>query len=488
MNAKQLRLLLSKSSSRILLIVSVLAAIIWSSLLIISAWLISDLIISIIKAKPIENLFVKLVIVWIFRSIFLALFENWTLRKAVRIKHKYRFETTSNKVSFRAISPAVMANLLTKGLNSLDIYMGRFIPQIIFASITPIMLIILLFFTDKLSAFIAILTLPLIPFFGALIGRYTADAVNRKWRTLSSLSGYFEDSLRGFATLKIFGRNTDQAKRIKEIGDKYTSETMKVLRISFLSSFALELVATISVALIAVSIGLRLVNGHIQFKSALLILILAPEIYFPLRNAAALFHASADGAETLDQIQKLPVKNSAEKIASDLLKSELITLGVGQRVFLVGDTGVGKTTHALKLLERYRDIAWIPQNPKLASGSIRDQFKLINPDIDDAQIIHLLDRVGLTVIQLPNGLDSNLEAGNELISNASGGQIRKIAIARALAKNAKFIIADEPTADLDPVSAATVMNLLRNQSAGLLVITHDLEVIRDSDIVVKMAK
>ena len=159
---------------------------------------------------------------------------------------------------------------------------------------------------DLLSAIVAALTLPIIPFFGALIGRYTNDAVGKKWRTLGVLSSYFEDSLRGFATLKVFGRSRSQSERIEAMGKRYSEETMKVLRISFLSSLALELAATISVAVIAVEIGLRLVGGHIQFKNALMILILAPEIYFPIRNAASLFHSSIDGSEAIAKLKEIP--------------------------------------------------------------------------------------------------------------------------------------------------------------------------------------
>ncbi|MFM8329373.1 MAG: ABC transporter transmembrane domain-containing protein, partial [Actinomycetales bacterium] len=192
-----------------------------------------------------------------------------------------------------------MSNLLTKALNSIDIFYGRFIPQLLFSFIAPIILILFIATRDLLSAAVAIFTLPLIPFFGALIGRYTSDAVGKKWRVLGTLSSYFEDSLNGYATLKLFGRTDGQSKRIEEMGKRYSEETMKVLRISFLSSLALELAATISVAVIAVEIGLRLVAGSIEFSNALMILILAPEIYFPLRNAAALFHASTDGTEAL---------------------------------------------------------------------------------------------------------------------------------------------------------------------------------------------
>ena len=248
--------------------------------------------------------------IWAIRAIFQSGFEFWCSRQAVSIKQQIRSEFTSQLDSYAHVPPSVISTLLVKGLNSLDIYLGRFLPQLFFASVTPFIVITTLFLLDPLSGFIALFTLPLIPLFGALIGKYTADTVSKKWRTLGSLSTYFEDSLRGFVTLKIFGRHKSQGQRIEEMGDRYTQETMKVLKISFLSALALELCATISVALIAVSVGLRLVDSKIEFTTALAVLILAPEVYFPLRNAASLFHASADGTEALERLSNIQAEKS----------------------------------------------------------------------------------------------------------------------------------------------------------------------------------
>ena len=303
MKLTNLRLLLQRGGSRRLFIASIVAAAFWSALIVVSALALADAIVAIInKDRFALSLIFTLAVLWGVRSVFQTTFEKWCSTQAIEIKQQIRSEVTSHLEQYAHISPSIISTLLVKGLNSLDIYLGRFLPQLFFASITPFVVIATLLILDPLSALIAVLTLPLIPLFGALIGRYTADSVNKKWRTLGSLSAYFEDSLRGFITLKIFGRHKTQAKRIEEMGDRYTQETMKVLKISFLSALALELCATISVALIAVSIGLRLVNGTIGFTSSLAVLILAPEVYFPLRNAASLFHASADGSEALEKL------------------------------------------------------------------------------------------------------------------------------------------------------------------------------------------
>jgi ABC-type transport system involved in cytochrome bd biosynthesis fused ATPase/permease subunit len=475
-----LRLLL-KGSSRYLFLASCAAALIWTALLITNAWLISDLIVRIINSNDIYPHLYYLVALWIFRSFFLAGFENWTLNQAIRAKKDFRSSATTNSYGIRQFSPATMSNLLTKGLNSIDTYYGRFIPQLLFSIFVPTLLILVLVTKDILSAVVAIFTLPVIPFFGALIGRYTNDAVGKKWKTLGTLSGYFEDSLKGYATLKVFGRNSAQAQRIEKMGQKYSDETMKVLKISFLSSLALELAATISVAVIAVEIGLRLVGGHMQFSSALMILILAPEIYFPLRNAASLFHASTDGTEALIQLNGIPKENEVTESNSDYPKG---------LQFWVGPSGAGKTTAALKLINSYdkRGIGWVPQTPRLAQGSIRKQFQLINPAISDMEIAHYLDLVGLSIRDLPSGLESVLESGNEFLSAASGGQIRKVALARALSRQPKLLIADEPTADLDKESAARVIATLRSLNCGVIVITHDLDLLQSEDKVVRIER
>ena len=473
--------LLLKGSSRYLFLTSIVASFIWSALLITNAWLISDLIIRIIEHKSIQSQLYYLIALWTFRSVFLAGFENWTLNQAIDAKFELRNRATANSFGMRQFSPAVMSNLLTKGLNSIDTYYGRFIPQFLFSVFVPTLLIITLFTKDVLSAVVTILTLPIIPFFGALIGRYTNDAVGKKWKILGTLSSYFEDSLKGFATLKIFGRAQNQNQRIQEMGERYSDETMKVLRISFLSSLALELAATISVAVIAVEVGLRLVGGHIEFNSALMILILAPEIYFPLRNAAALFHSSTDGQEALHQISAIPENESSIALTRNYPKG---------LQFWVGESGAGKTTRAMTLINSLdkSGIGWVPQHPRLAQGSIRKQFQLINANISDSDIVNYLDLVNLNISDLPAGLDSILESGSELMSAASGGQIRKVALARALSRKPELLIADEPTADLDSESAQKVIRALRNLDCGVIIITHDVSMLESGDEIVRVER
>ena len=530
MKSADLRLLLQWSSSRRLILVAISAAITWSALIVVSALWLARVIVSAIDLDPkTPKLIIELTVIWFLRVSFNPIYEYWCSKTASQIKSEVRNSVTQQLPNYQSTSPAYLSALLVKGLNHLDIYLGRFLPQLFISVATPLVIITTIFFLDPLSALICVLTLPLIPFFGALIGRYTADSVQKKWQSLGTLSKYFEDSLRGFITLKIFGRTKSQSERIGLMGDKYTAETMKVLKISFLSALALELAATISVAVIAVSIGLRLVDDHISFVSALGILILAPEVYFPMRNAASLFHASADGSQTLAELRQLQssANTEIEQRQEDFHAISRITwsdwlieipgraksylpgnsVNSGEVFFIVGDSGIGKSSFALNLIGAnfsadlrvgsdqtlitpelrsawQSEIGWVPQLPQLAPGSIRRQFQLVSSEISDFEIIEYLESVHLKVVELPNGLDSIVGGLAEGSNSASGGQVRKVALARALASKPRVLVCDEPTADLDGQSADRVMSALRTYAqAGAIVIciTHDLSAIGATD-------
>ena len=535
MKSKELRLLLSRGSSRRIFLAAIGAAIISAAIVIANALLLGAIIVGIIYRHPDTLQWISVLgALWIFRALYTAQFEYWTSVQASKVKVDLRNQITASLDEEQKLSPSELSTVLIKGLNSLDIYLGRFLPQLFGAAVIPFAVILTIFILDPLSAVVAALTIPLIPLFGALIGRYTNDSVSKKWKSLSLLSNYFEDSLRGFVTLKIFGRNKSQGARIQEMGDTYTQETMKVLRISFLSALVLELAATISVALIAVEIGLRLVDDKISFIHGLTVLILAPEVYFPLRNAASLFHASADGSEILSKMAELNEGQRTQNIQTHVdfshstkltwsdwdlnipgvVRSHIhsATVSSGESLFIVGPSGIGKTSFAQNLLgfnfdadvsldetpivadnvDSYRKvISWIPQLPQLAPGTLRDQFHLVLPTVHDAEIIAALSSVGLSISELPRGLDTYLGSFDEKSAELSGGQLRKIAVARALIRKPRFIIADEPTADLDSESARSIMIALRAATEGgsaLICITHDMAQLHDSDRIIAIEK
>lgn len=494
-------------SSRKLFFGALFGALINTAIVLSNGFLIAAVIVGLIYRHPnVSTHIAALAALWTFRAIFTSQFDRWASFEASRLKLELRNSVLTSPGAMGATPSTHLTTLLVKGANSLDIYLARFLPQMFGASLTPLVLIITIATQDLTSAVIALITLPLIPIFGALIGKYTNDAVTAKWQSLGTLSKYFEDSLRGIYTLAIFGRHKSQGERIREMGDRYTDETMKVLRISFLSALVLELAATISVALIAVSIGLRLVGGAMDFFPALTVLVLAPEVYFPLRNAASLFHASADGGAALSELLELEKTPTVEILTGKknpgLISSiqwrdwkspyssarlEGQSVKSGELLVLRGGSGLGKTTFLNSILGMNRSaeitvndealssfdqrlffnqIGWIPQNPTLLTGSLRQQFTHINSSISDEEIAVHLDSVGLELSQLPHGLETIISGLGEKSGEVSGGQRRRIAIARALSISPSLIIADEPIADLDPKSAASILQLLESCAAG----------------------
>jgi ATP-binding cassette subfamily C protein CydD len=499
-------------SSRKLFFGALIGALISTVIVLSNGFLIGALIVGLIYRHPnVSTHIAALAALWAFKAIFTSQFDRWASIEAARLKLELRNSVLSSPGAISASPSTHLTTLLVKGANSLDIYLARFLPQMFGATFTPLVLIIAIATQDLTSALIAFITLPLIPIFGALIGRYTSDAVTAKWQSLGTLSRYFEDSLRGIYTLAIFGRHKSQGERIREMGDRYTDETMKVLRISFLSALVLELAATISVALIAVSIGLRLVGGSMEFFPALVVLVLAPEVYFPLRNAASLFHASADGGAALSELLELkaapregilrgekelsPITSIQWQEWSSPFSRALLegqSLKSGEILVLRGGSGLGKTTFLNSILgmnssaeisingdainefsERslHRQIGWIPQNPTLLTGSVRQQFTHIDSSMSDDEIEKRLNEVGLQLTELPSGLETIIGGVGEKSGQISGGQRRRIAIARALSISPTLIIADEPTADLDPKSSLSILKLLENCAAvGTIVI------------------
>jgi ABC-type transport system involved in cytochrome bd biosynthesis fused ATPase/permease subunit len=499
-------------SSRKLFFGALIGALINTAIVLSNGFLIGAFIVGLIYHHPnVATHITLLAALWLFRAIFTSQFDRWASIEASRLKMELRNSLLTSKSALLATPSTHLTTLLVKGANSLDVYLARFLPQMFGAAFTPLILILAIATQDMTSAVIALITLPLIPIFGALIGRYTSDAVTAKWQSLGTLSKYFEDSLRGIYTLAIFGRHKTQGERIREMGDRYTDETMKVLRISFLSALVLELAATISVAVIAVSIGLRLVGGSMEFFPALTVLVLAPEVYFPLRNAASLFHASADGGAALSELielrsapaKEIPTGDKEIGVISSIQwrdwKSPFSAAHLegqsaksGDLLVLRGGSGLGKTTFLNSILgmnssaeisingealskfnqrSLYNQIGWIPQNPTLLTGSVRQQFTHINSSMSDDEIEAILHSVGLELSQLPCGLETIISGLGEKSGEISGGQRRRIAIARALSISPSLIIADEPTADLDPKSASSILQLLeRCAASGAVVI------------------
>ncbi|MGC5034493.1 thiol reductant ABC exporter subunit CydD [Streptomyces sp. DT190] len=423
--------------------------------------------------------------------------------------------------------------LATRGVDALDGYFSRYLPQLGLAVVVPVAVLARIVTEDWVSAAIIVGTLPLIPVFMVLIGWATQSRMDRQWRLLSRLSGHFLDVVAGLPTLKVFGRAKAQAESIRRITGEYRRATMRTLRIAFLSSFALELLATISVALVAVTIGMRLVHGEMDLYIGLVILILAPEAYLPLRQVGAQYHAAAEGlaaAEEIFEVLETPVPVSGSRTvpegplsfegvtvrypgrSGDAVSEVTFRVEPGETVALVGPSGAGKSTLLGVLLgfvapaegrvlaggvdladadlEQWRSrIAWVPQRPHLYAGTIAENVRLARPGADDDAVRRALRDAGALefVDALPEGAATEL---GEEGAGLSAGQRQRLALARAFLADRPVLLLDEPTAALDGATEAEVVAAVRRLAAGrtVLLVVHRPALLQAADRVVRLAE
>ncbi|WP_217207682.1 thiol reductant ABC exporter subunit CydD [Streptomyces sp. AC550_RSS872] len=423
--------------------------------------------------------------------------------------------------------------LATRGVDALDDYFSRYLPQLGLAVVVPVAVLARIVTEDWVSAAIIVGTLPLIPIFMMLIGWATQSRMDRQWQLLSRLSGHFLDVVAGLPTLKVFGRAKAQAESIRRITGEYRRATMRTLRIAFISSFALELLSTLSVALVAVTIGMRLVHGEMHLYDGLVILVLAPEAYLPLRQVGAQYHAAAEGlsaAEEIFEVLQTPVPASGaaavptgsvsfEGVAvrypgrsADAVSGASFAVEPGETVALVGPSGAGKSTLLNVLLgfvrptegrvrvggadlaeldlEEWRSrIAWVPQRPHLYAGTIAENVRLARPDADDAAVRQALADAGALefVDALPLGVDTVL---GEDGAGLSAGQRQRLALARAFLADRPVLLLDEPTAALDGATEADVVEAVRRLAVGrtVLLVVHRPALLGVADRVVRLTE
>ncbi|MFG1881769.1 thiol reductant ABC exporter subunit CydD [Micromonospora sp. NPDC049102] len=426
-----------------------------------------------------------------------------------------------------------LATLAGRGLDALDAYFTGYLPQLVLSVTVPVAVLARIVLADWSSALIIALTLPLIPVFGALLGWQAQAATERQWRRLSLLGGHFLDMVAGLPTLRAFGRARAQTEVVRRMADGHRAATMKTLRIAFLSALVLELVATLSVALVAVPVGIRLLGGGLALHTALLVLLLTPEAYLPLRAAGSRFHASMEGLTALDEALTVSAApgnpRSAEAAAvpdgrgeihleavtvayerTTALRDVTLTIRPGERIAVIGPSGAGKST-LLGLLLGFvtptagrvtvdgvdlatvdldawrRHVAWVPQRAHLFAATLTDNIRLGAPDTPPRAVATAVRDAALddVVAGLPAGLDTLLgERGHGL----SSGQRQRVALARAFLRDAPVVLLDEPTARLDTASEAVVLDATRRLVAGrtALLVAHRPALLADADRILRV--
>ena len=431
---------------------------------------------------------------------------------------------------------AEVATIAVGGVDALESTFARYLPQLVLAVVVPVAVLGLVASIDLVSAGIMLLTLPLVPVFMWLIGRYTERRTRRRWEALRLLATHFLDVVRGLPTLRAFNRGEAQAEQIARVGGDYRRATMGTLRVSFLSGTVLELAATLGIALVAVTVGVRLVEGGLGLEAGLTVLVLAPELYLPLRNLAAQFHTSADGLAVAERLLDLAAEPDGRPVGraaapdpgaapvrlesvyysyparpGPALDGVELELRPGETVALTGPTGAGKSTVAslLVLLAQPESgrvtaggvdlarcdpaawrcrVAWVPQRPTLFRGTVADNIRLGAPDATDEEVRAAAATAGADelVRALPEGYGTVVGDGGRPLST---GEVRRVALARAFLRDAPLVLLDEPTADLDPRSAELVARAVERLLADrtVLLVTHRPDLVARADRVVRLA-
>ncbi len=417
--------------------------------------------------------------------------------------------------------PGELVTTLLTGVDTLEAYFRQYLPQMALAGSIPLLILLIVFPLDVLSGIVFLFTAPLIPLFMYLIGSMARQKTQQQWQTLQRLSAYFMDVIMGLPTLKIFNQSKQQAAIVAQYSHRFRHHTLQVLRIAFLSAMVLEILASISTAIVAVEVGLRLLYAKMAFQEALFILLLAPEFYLPMRLLGSRYHAGMEGvaaAERIFAILDTPAISRTTQSAipvpvpSDIhienvtvhltgrnrpvLRNVSLTIPASRLTVILGPSGSGKTTLTNLLLKflsptsgliRVGTIsldtlsaeAWYPhivrvsQHPHIFHTTLRNNLSTV--PIDENSLWQALEMVELAAWaqQLPRGLDTSLE---ELGARLSGGQQQRLALARALLKPAHWIILDEPTANLDVATEERILPRLLAywKDRTVILVTHRL--------------
>lgn len=484
------------------------------------AWLLTRAIVGAIEGMPpaeLTGILIPLAAVVAVRAALLWLRETVAARASARVEQELREELMD---AVDVLGPGWLATQSTarlavtagRGLDALDAYFGRYLPQLVQTVIATPVILAVMWWEDWISGLTVLLTLPLIPLFMVLIGLATRTVQQRQWRTLQRLAARFSDTVHGMSTLKVFGRQQRAAASIERVTDTYRRETMRVLRVSFLSGFALELLASISVALVAVSIGFRLLDGSLPLTVGLFVLLLAPEAYLPLRQVGVQFHAAAEGVAATDDVfavlddaratdrtrrVDIALRAGAEGVlrVDDVRVRDLppvsFTATPGTVTLVEGPSGSGKSSllAALRGAARFdgaatydtvgvRDLApsawlaWAGQRPGLIAGTIGENVALGGPAPDAALVRRALE------LAQAGDLDPERVLGVQG-AGLSGGQAQRVAVTRAFYRHlrgrAPVLLLDEPSSALDAETEARLWASVRelaDRGALVVLVSH----------------
>ncbi len=530
------RLLRYASASRGFFVAIGVIAVAQTAVIVAFAWLLTRAITGAIDGMPLPDLaatLTALAVVVAVRSVLLWAREAVAARAAARVQTQLRSALVA---AVGTLGPewlgirnsAQLAVTAGRGLDALEAYFGRYLPQLVQTVVATPIIVAVMWWQDWVSGLTVLLTLPLIPLFMVLIGLATRSVQQRQWRTLQRLAARFADTVQGLSTLKVFGRQHRAAASIEHVTGEYRRETMRVLRISFLSGFALEFLASISVAIIAVSIGFRLIDGALALAVGLFVLLLAPEAYLPLRQVGVQFHAAAEGVAATDDVFDVldaartasPARGAGSTATSGaVLRLADVRVVRGERmlppvsfeavpgsvVLIEGPSGAGKSSvfAALRAAAPFDGeatydgadvrtlapsawLAWAGQHPGLVAGTIAANVGIGDDAADPALVQHALD------LACAGDLDPARELGVQG-AGLSGGQAQRVAVARAfyrrLRGRATVIALDEPSSALDPETEAGLWRSVRelaDAGAAVLLISHRTSARAIADTVVRL--
>ncbi|WP_341977723.1 thiol reductant ABC exporter subunit CydD [Microbacterium sp. LWO13-1.2] len=530
------RLLRYAAAVRGFVAASALIAVVQTGVVIAFAWLLTDAVTGALAGRDVTASLIWLLLTAVLRGALIAISDAAGTRAAARTGAQLR------AALIRAVgrlgpgwlaqrNQAGLAVTAGHGLDALDAYFARYIPQLVLTVVATPVLLAVMWWQDWPSGLAAAITLPLIPLFLILIGMATRTVQRRQWQTLQRLAVRFADTVQGLATLRLFGREQRAAERIETTADEYRRETMTVLRFSFLSGFAMELLSSLAVALIAVSVGFRLLSGELSLEVGLFVLLLAPEAFLPIRQVGVQFHAAAEGVAATEEIFEVldaagaradRVHNSGDLVSetaearvlgenrpgspelwtrgTDLVISDLgvrdlppvsFAAEPGTITLIEGPSGSGKSSLLAALRgaadfdgaatfggSDLRDLApadwlaWAGQAPGLIRGTIAENVALGDPSADAEGIRAALDDA------CADDLDPAAELGVQG-SGLSGGQGQRVAVARAFYRHAadpqRVLVLDEPSSALDADTEARLwLSLRRRAEAGatILLVSH----------------